>query len=473
MDVLSEVLRVVRLSGVVHFSAEFTQPWAFTTSPPEMLAARLKVPEGSVTPFHVCVEGRCWVTSGKLPPIAIEADDVIVIPRGDQHVMASDPGVAPVPIQDIYSQPSRDQITCLRYGGGGTSARFICGYLQADHQFDPLLKSLPAVLCVRSRHGTLTLETLDATGRRVQPIEHEREAEWWLASVRYLISETAVPGPGNRAVLARLAELLFLELLRWELRYAAQDRSGWLAGLHDPHVGRVLRLLHALPDRPWTVDELAAEAAISRAALAKRFVELVGQSPIQYLAGWRMHLARHLLQESNTRRRRDRGEGRIRIGGGVQSRLPPARRLATRAVAAGDDSSTTRPRAIRRVLGPAGVTPDRRPRRSCGWPGEVIPYRDDVMRANDYSLTPSAKYPGCSELRTVEATSPIPSPCGTGGGRDGQTNFSDRGGNPARRRHARWPACAILLVTADPPDCSICTGRRAGSLRPADRGPHG
>ena len=212
--------------------------------------------------------------------------------------MASDPGVAPVPIQDIYSQPSRDQITCLRYGGGGTSARFICGYLQADHQFDPLLKSLPAVLCVRSRHGTLTLETLDATGRRVQPIEHEREAEWWLASVRYLISETAVPGPGNRAVLARLAESLFLELLRWELRYAAQDRSGWLAGLHDPHVGRVLRLLHALPDRPWTVDELAAEAAISRAALAKRFVELVGQSPIQYLAGWRMHLARHLLQES-------------------------------------------------------------------------------------------------------------------------------------------------------------------------------
>ena len=69
MDVLSEVLRVVRLSGVIHFCAEFTHPWAFLTSPPGMLAARLKVPEGSVTPFHVCVEDGCWVTSGELPPI--------------------------------------------------------------------------------------------------------------------------------------------------------------------------------------------------------------------------------------------------------------------------------------------------------------------------------------------------------------------------------------------------------------------
>jgi Cupin len=229
MDVLSEVLRVVRLSGVIHFCAEFTHPWAFSTSPPEMLAARLKVPEGSVTPFHVCVEDGCWVVSGKLPPIHIETDDVIVFPRGNQHIMASDLGVVPVPIKDIYSNPSSEQITCLRYGGGGRTARFICGYLHSDHQFDPLLKCLPAVLCVRSRDGALALETLDDAARRVRPIEHQREAEWWQASVRYLIDETAVPGPGNRAVLARLAESLFVEVLRWELRYAEHGHGGWLA----------------------------------------------------------------------------------------------------------------------------------------------------------------------------------------------------------------------------------------------------
>jgi AraC-like DNA-binding protein len=298
MDVLSEVLRVVRLSGVIHFRGEFRHPWAFSSSPPEMLAARLKVPEGSVTPFHVFVDGSCWVKSGKLPAIRIETGDVIIFPRGDQHVMASDLGIAPVPIKDIYSQPTKEQITVLRYGGTGEIARFICGFLHSDQQFDPLLKSLPALLCVRAHDGTLALETLDETGRRAQPIEHQQEVEWWQASQRYLISESAAPGPGNRAVLARLAESLFVEVLRWQLRYAAQGHGGWLAGLHDQQVGRVLSLLHALPDRPWTVDELAKEAAISRAALAKRFVDLVGQSPIQYLVAWRMHLARHLLRES-------------------------------------------------------------------------------------------------------------------------------------------------------------------------------
>jgi AraC family transcriptional regulator, alkane utilization regulator len=297
MDVLSEVLRVVRLSGAIHFCGEFTKPWAFSTSPPDMLAARLKVPEGSVTPFHVVVDGSCLVTSGKLPPVRIEAGDVIIFPRGDQHVMASDAGIAPVPIKDIYSQPGSDRITVLKYGGGGAPARFICGFLHSDQQFDPLLKSLPSLLCVRGRSDVFVLETLDDTGRRLQPIERRQEAEWWQASLRCLISESAAPGPGNRAVIARLAESLFVEVLRWQFRYAAQGQ-GWLAGLHDPQVGRVLSLLHALPERPWTVDELAKEAATSRAALAKRFVDLVGQSPIQYLAGWRMHVARHLLRES-------------------------------------------------------------------------------------------------------------------------------------------------------------------------------
>ena len=298
MDVLSEVLRVVRLSGAIHFLGEFTQPWAFATSPPAMLAARLKVAEGSVTPFHVCVEGGCWVVVGRLPPIRIEAGDVVIFPRGDQHVMTSDPALPPVPINQIYGRPSPEQITVLRYGGEGRPTRFICGFLHADLQFDPLLRSLPALLAVRARGGVLALETLDAAGRTARPIESRQEVEWWQASLRYLIGETAVPGPGNRAVLARLAESLFVEVLRWQLRHAAEGHGGWLAGLHDPQVGRILSLLHALPDRPWTVDGLAAEANMSRATFAKRFVELVGQSPIQYLAGWRMHLARDLLRDT-------------------------------------------------------------------------------------------------------------------------------------------------------------------------------
>ena len=89
-----------------------------------------------------------------------------------------------------------------------------------------------------------------------------------------------------------------MEVVRWQLTYVAEGCHGWLAGLDDPRVGRVLTLLHAEPARPWTVEELAERAAISRAALGKRFVELVGETPMQHLAKWRMHLAKRLLRES-------------------------------------------------------------------------------------------------------------------------------------------------------------------------------
>ena len=92
--------------------------------------------------------------------------------------------------------------------------------------------------------------------------------------------------------------IAFLDVLRWQLSCATDARYGWLAGLNDPQVGKALTLLHAEPARPWTVEELAKRVAISRAGLAKRFVDLVGETPMQYLTGWRMHLARRLLIES-------------------------------------------------------------------------------------------------------------------------------------------------------------------------------
>ena len=297
MDALSEVLSVVRLSGAIHFLAEFRQPWAVSFSPPGILAARLKLPHGSVTPFHAFMDGTCWVTSGRLAPVRVEGGEVVIFPRGEQHVLASDPGVIPVPIKDIYPQPCRERVTAVRHGGGGQATTLICGFVHLDQQFDPLLNSLPDVICIRTRKDSVKVETLSKAGRRVLSIDQEQEAEWWRASLRYLINETARPGPGQRAVLARLTESLFVEVLRWQLRHAG-GHGGWLAGLHDRQIGRVLTLLHASPERPWTVEELAKEASMSRAGLARRFVEMIGESPIQYLTQWRMLLARRMLSDS-------------------------------------------------------------------------------------------------------------------------------------------------------------------------------
>jgi AraC-like DNA-binding protein len=297
MDVLSEVLRVVRLSGAIHFCAEFTRPWAILTSPPETLTSRLVPGAEAVIPFHIATAGSCWLSWGKVEPIAIEVGDVVVFARGAQHVLASEPGVPPVPIKDIY-QPSTEQITVLRHGGGGEECHFVCGFLHSDQRFGPLLDTMPALTCVRVRNGALHLEAFTEAGRYAEPITLAEDPHWWTAAIDHLISETAKPGPGNRAVLARLSELLFVEVVRWQLSYVSAGHSGWLAGLNDTHVGRVLSLLHAEPARPWTVEELADRAGISRATLAKRFVELVGETPMQYLAGWRMHLARRHLRES-------------------------------------------------------------------------------------------------------------------------------------------------------------------------------
>jgi AraC-like DNA-binding protein len=296
MDVLSEVLRVVRLSGVVHFNAEFSAPWAIISSEPAALRTRLGAE--SVTPFHVFVGGHCLVRLDKLDPIRIQTGDVILLPRGDQHVMASDLSVQPVPTKNIYPGASSESIAVVKHGGGGESARFICGFLHSDQRFDPLLNSLPPALCVRTRIDGLMLETLGPDGWSAQQISNPHEAGLWQSSLQYLIRETAQPGPGNRAVLARLSEFLFMEVLRWQLRASTESSCGWLAGLHDPHVGRALQLMHSAPARAWSVQDLARLSALSRAALAKKFVELVGHPPMQYLAAWRMHLARSLLRES-------------------------------------------------------------------------------------------------------------------------------------------------------------------------------
>ena len=162
MDVLSEVLRVVRLSGAIHFCAEFTRPWAIFTTPPEMLASRLLPGAEGIIPFHIATAGKCWLSWGKVAPIPIEVGDVVVFARGAQHVLASEPGVAPVPIGKIY-RPSAEQINVLRHGGGGEECRFVCGFLHSDQRFGPLLDTMPALTCVRVRDGALMLEAFSDT----------------------------------------------------------------------------------------------------------------------------------------------------------------------------------------------------------------------------------------------------------------------------------------------------------------------
>jgi transcriptional regulator GlxA family with amidase domain len=115
--------------------------------------------------------------------------------------------------------------------------------------------------------------------------------------VRYALGEARSPRPGGAGVLAKLAEVLFIEVLRLYMNEQGADRTGWLAGVSDRIVGAALNAMHQRPSHAWTVEELAKAAGSSRSVLAERFQQLVG--PMQYLTQWRMLLAANLLSRSN------------------------------------------------------------------------------------------------------------------------------------------------------------------------------
>src|SRR5262249_1086842 len=181
MDVLSDVLRVVRLTSAVFFTARFSTPWSIESPPPDQLARSLRLRAESIALFHVLVEGQCWVSMEGHDPLKLEARDVIIFPHGDPHVISSRIGAKPRPISALLpSQPSKE-IPQLDYGGGGEAARFVCGFLHCDQRFNPLIGALPTMLHVCGRDGAETGEPSEVeTGRG--PGAVLVHADGWLAS---------------------------------------------------------------------------------------------------------------------------------------------------------------------------------------------------------------------------------------------------------------------------------------------------
>jgi len=169
------------------------------------------------------------------------------------------------------------------HGGGGARTRFICGYVACDRRVcRPMIGALPRMLRVR--------------------LGDRPSASWMARTLQHAAEESRAPRAGSDAVLTKLSELLFVEALRAYLETVPEQERSWLAGLRDPHVSRVLGLMHAEPARQWTVNDLGREAGLSRSALGERFALLIGEPPMQYLTRWRLALgARALAIPSSAR----------------------------------------------------------------------------------------------------------------------------------------------------------------------------
>jgi AraC-like DNA-binding protein len=279
MDALSEILRVVRLVGAIFIQGRFTAPWCYASPSADSAAPYLEPGAERIVIFHMITEGECFVELDGDLPTRLAAGDVVVFPQGDAHRMMSEPGLEPprgARLSEVLARRPRQ----LVYGGGGATTRLVCGYLACDARLARmLLAGLPRLVHVNVRGSNAGV--------------------WLEASVRYALAEARSPRPGGNSVLAKLAEVLFIEVLRQYIGTQSAGRTGWLAGVGDRVVGTALNELHARPAHAWTVDELARVVGTSRSVLAERFQHLVGSPPMQYLTQWRMLLAANLLAGSN------------------------------------------------------------------------------------------------------------------------------------------------------------------------------
>jgi AraC-like DNA-binding protein len=272
MDAVAGLLDGPRAREAFVLRTSMNPPWA------------LRIADEAPLTVMAVARGQAWVLpDGGAAPWLVEAGDVAVIRGPDPYTVADDPDTA---IQAIIHPGQR----CTTVSGEELVERWRLGVrtwgnapegadvmLTGTYQLHSevsqrLLRALPATLVLRG-------EELDS------PL------------VALLAAEIGKDEQGQEAVLDRLLDLLLIAVLRaWFARPDGQA-PGWYRAHADPVVGHALRLIHHNPAHRWTLDELAREVGISRAALARRFHELVGEPPMSFLASWRIALAADLLRE--------------------------------------------------------------------------------------------------------------------------------------------------------------------------------
>ncbi len=254
-----EALRGLRITDTRYCRTELSAPWG------------LKMKQCPIVTFHFVAQGRCLLT-GVGEDRWLERGEFIVFPRGRGHRLLSAPGEPAHPVLRLPKKELGRYSSVLRHGGGGVSTLLLCGgssFAPADH---PLAGLLPDVLVVTSAgHMAGVLPALEA--------------------------EAAGPGAGSEMIVTRLSDVLVMHAIRTWLETSPQARQGWLGALRDGRLGRALAQMHQVPGNAWTVASLAAEARMSRSLFARRFTEMVGVTPMDYLTRIRMRQATALMQE--------------------------------------------------------------------------------------------------------------------------------------------------------------------------------
>ena len=301
MDVLAEIMGLLRTKGHLYGRLELTAPFA------------LAFPGGK----GICLivtRGSCFLGVDQHPIVPLVGGDFVFLPSPDGYSLRDRPNARLRSVLEVISPETFHRTRLITYGGGGTPASVLAGcFTFASPESELLVKHLPPII------------HLPAHGPHATP--------WFHSTLQLIAAETAQNLPGSSAIVDRLAEVLFVHAMRSRIESSELTGNGsWLAALNDPQIGESLRLMHAEPGRTWTVPLLARSVSMSRSAFAARFRELVGETPLEHLTQWRMVRAAEMFR------------GR------------PSMKMAAIASSVGYESESSFGKVFRRVM---GVSPGR------------------------------------------------------------------------------------------------------------------
>uniref|UniRef100_UPI0010418833 AraC family transcriptional regulator n=1 Tax=Candidatus Protofrankia californiensis TaxID=1839754 RepID=UPI0010418833 len=269
MDPLTDVLDLARVSGAVLAQLLAHAPWGVAVDP-----------QPGAT-FHSVMAGSCWLRTADVPPLRLMPGDVVLLPTNLPHTLSSGPDTPAISLDQVTKAGLRTPEGMIELSGDGAVTHILCAAYDYDHEVaQPLLSLLPGLL-------HLSTDLPDDDDGAVA------------ATLHLLRFELGGNPPGSRAAVGRLIDVLLVHVVRAWLRAQPDGEASWLRALRDPVAARALALLHDQPQRPWSLEALAAAVHVSRATLTRRFGELVGEPPLAYLTRWRMDLAAQRLRETD------------------------------------------------------------------------------------------------------------------------------------------------------------------------------
>jgi AraC-like DNA-binding protein len=245
MEVLSDILRSMRVQGSVYFCDHLEAPWS------------MDFKDTTSASFHLVRRGQCWVMSGESAH-CLGPGDLVFVEQGRDHGLASQPpGKNPPP--------------------GEARTLLLCGYCEFRRETGtPLLDVFPTLTIVREE----------------ELLKHP----WLKSTLDQLSAEYMSQQPGAELVVNKLTEVVLVELIR--INFGRLEQNRFVLALSDKRIAKALQHFHDKPDIAWTLEKIAEEVGMSRAAFAKRFKELVGQPMFEYLTTLRVQRAKELLQET-------------------------------------------------------------------------------------------------------------------------------------------------------------------------------